>query len=260
MEKKIINYKIIIYNFIKKIFSYVGLEIRFKKNLNFDEIYKKYIKKNPVIIDVGANEGQSIKRFDLIFNNCVIHSFEPIKKCFDKMVKDHPNKKNIKNNYALSDKNTNKIFFINKHSYTSGFNRINKSYDQLHEKDKTRNNIKVKTIKLDTYVDLNKIKKIDILKIDTQGHELDVLKGAKNSLKKNIFNFVEVEIILCDYYTKKISLHKIDRVMCENNFDLFNFQEFAYSKDYQIKWFDMLYINKKFKQKLASTKSIANNF
>ena len=59
---------------------------------------------------------------------------------------------------------------------------------------------------------------------------------------------------------KKISLHKIDRVMCENNFDLFNFQEFVYSKDYQIKWFDMLYVNKKFKQKLASTKSIANNF
>ena len=101
-------------DFIKKIFAYAGLEIKRKKNLNFDEIYKKYIKKNPVIIDVGANEGQSIKRFDLIFNNCVIHSFEPIKKCFDKMVKDHPNKKNIKNNYALSDKNTNKVFFINR--------------------------------------------------------------------------------------------------------------------------------------------------
>jgi len=35
--------------------------------------------------------------------------------------------------------------------------------------------------------------------------------------------------------------------MCENNFDLFNFQEFTYSKDNQIKWFDMLYVNKKFK-------------
>ena len=260
MERKITNYKVTIYNFIKKIFAYVGLEIKFKKNLNFDEIYKKYIKKNPVIIDIGANEGQSINRFNLIFNNCIIHSFEPIKKCFDKMVKDHPNKKNIKNNYALSDKNTNKVFFINKHSYTSSFNRINKSYDQLHEKDKTKNNIKVKTMKLYTYVDLNKIKKIDILKIDTQGHELNVLKGAKNSFKKNIFHFVEVEIILCNYYIKKINLHEIDRLMFENNFDLFNLQEFVYSKNNQIKWFDMLYINKKFKQKSVSNKKTTNNF
>lgn len=255
MEKKIINYKITIYNFIKKIFARAGLEIGFKKNLNFDEIYKKYIKKNPVIIDVGANEGQSIKRFDLIFNNCVIHSFEPIKKCFDKIVENYPSKKFIKNNYALSNKNSNKIFFINKHSYTSGFNRINKSYDQLHEKDKIINNIKVKTIKLDTYINLNKIKKID-----TQGHELDVLKGAKNSLKKNIFYFVEVEIILCNYYIKKINLHEIDRIMCKNNFDLFSLQEFVYNKDNQIKWFDLLYINKKFKKKSTSNENSTNIF
>jgi len=60
----------IIYSFIKKIFVLVNLSIQFKKNLSFDEIYKKYIKINPVIIiDVGANKGQSIKRFNLLFDN-----------------------------------------------------------------------------------------------------------------------------------------------------------------------------------------------
>ena len=43
---KNLNYKIIIYNFIKKTFALVGLDIRSKKHVNFDEIYKKYIKKN----------------------------------------------------------------------------------------------------------------------------------------------------------------------------------------------------------------------
>lgn len=104
----------------------------------------------------------------------------------------------------------------------------------------------VKTIKLDTYLYLNKIKKVDILKIDTQGHELDVLKGAKNSLKKNIFDFIEVEIILCDYYIKKINLYEIDRIMIKNNFYLFDVQGFSYDQKNQIKWCDMLYVNKKF--------------
>jgi FkbM family methyltransferase len=239
-----------IYNFIKKIFTFVGLDIKFKKSINFDEIYKKKInKKSPLIIDVGAHQGQSIKRFNLIFNDSIIHSFEPIKECFEQMVKDYPYERFIKNNYALSDKESKKNFFINKHSYTSSFSSINKKYDQLYAKDEIIKSLKVKTKTLDSYINLNKIKKIDILKIDTQGHELEVLKGAKNSLKKSIINFVELELVLCDYYKKKVILHELDIVMHENNFELFSLQEFSYSKNGQIKWFDMLYINKKFSQK-----------
>jgi FkbM family methyltransferase len=243
MREKL-NYKVIIYNFIKKIFAYINIDIKFKKNLSFDEIYKKYILTNPVIIDIGANEGQSIKRFNLIFDNCIIHSFEPITKCFYRLVKDFPDKKFIKNNYALSDKNTNKKFFINKNSYTSSFNRINKNYEHTHEKDKIKNSIKVKTITLDAYINYNQIKKIDILKIDTQGHELNVLKGSKKSLRKNIINFIEVELILCDYYTNKIKLYEIDHIMNKNNYELIDFQGFNYSKKNQIQWFDMLYKKK----------------
>ena len=161
------------------------------------------------------------------------------------MVKDFPDKKFIKNNYALSDKNTNKIFFVNKHSVTSSFNRINKNYVKLYE-NKTKDNIKVKTLTLDSYIDFNKIKKIDILKIDTQGHELNVLIGAKKSLKKNMIHFIEVEIILCEYYTKKIKLYEIDHIMDKNNYELFDLSEIHYSKKNQIKWFDMLYINTNF--------------
>ncbi len=228
---------------IKKIIQKLGYSIN-KNRITFDSIYRKNLNDKPIIFDVGANTGQSIKRFNSIFPESIIHSFEPIKECWKKMLINFPSDRFIKNNYALSDKNTNKKFFLNKHSYTSGLNIINKNYDELHKKDKSKKTIIIKTITLDKYINLNKIQKIDILKIDTQGHELSVLKGAKSSLKKNIFHFVEVEIILCDYYKKKVNLHEIDRVMWENNFDLFDLQEFNYSKNNQIKWFNMLYVNK----------------
>lgn len=35
------------------------------------------IKSNPVILDVGANKGQSITRYKKLFQSPVIHSFEP---------------------------------------------------------------------------------------------------------------------------------------------------------------------------------------
>ena len=240
----------IIHNFIKKIFSLLNIRIGFIKNLSFDEIYKKYIKKKPVIIiDVGANQGQSIKRFNLIFDNLIIHSFEPITECFDQMVKDFPDKNFIKNNYALSDNNTKKFFFINKNSETSSFYRLNKNYDHTHEKNKNKNIVKVKTVTLDAYINFNRINKINILKIDTQGHEINVLKGAKKSLKKNMINYIEVEIMLYDYYINKTKLYEIDHIMNKNNFELVDIQGHNYNKKNQINWFDMLYINKKFSQK-----------
>ena len=71
---------------IKKIINILGFDIRRRnlgeKNLSFDEILKKNLGNEPMILDVGANRGQSIKRFFNLFSNPTIHSFEPIKSEF----------------------------------------------------------------------------------------------------------------------------------------------------------------------------------
>ena len=53
---------------IRKILEFFGIEVRikpkFSKVLNFNDIYKSKIQDDePIIIDVGANKGQSIARF-----------------------------------------------------------------------------------------------------------------------------------------------------------------------------------------------------
>lgn len=42
----------------------------------------------------------------------------------------------------------------------------------------------VKTITIDNFVEQHQIKFIDVLKTDTEGFELEVLKGATNAIKK----------------------------------------------------------------------------
>ena len=54
-------------------------------------------------------------------------------------------------------------------------------------------NFEVKTDTLDNYCEKNKIDNIDILKIDTEGSELEVLEGAKNILKRT--NIVLIEVL-----------------------------------------------------------------
>jgi len=54
--------------------------------------------------------------------------------------------------------------------------------------------VKVKTQTLDNFCRKKKIKKIDLLKIDTEGNEYNVLQGTKALLKKNKIFVIYMEI------------------------------------------------------------------
>ena len=52
--------------------------------------------------------------------------------------------------------------------------------------------LRVNVDTLDNYCQKNKIKKIDVLKIDTEGSEMEILEGAKNILKNTNILLIEV--------------------------------------------------------------------
>ena len=60
------------------IFGYKVSKIKTIEKHDLDKIIK-FInnKEKSIIFDVGANKGQSIKRFKKIYKDSVIHSFEP---------------------------------------------------------------------------------------------------------------------------------------------------------------------------------------
>lgn len=219
----------------------LGAEI-IKARKTFNQTYMDNIK-NPIIFDVGANEGQSIERFKSIFPKSIIHSFEPIKECYEKIIKIYDKKNIFINNYALGDKDCERFFYINKNTYTSSFFKINNKYKELVNSDGINMSVKKKISTIDGYLALHKIKKIDILKIDTQGYELNILKGAKKSLKNKI-KFIELELILADYYKKKVKFYEIDKLLSENNFILYDMGNISYDKNKQLVWFDLLYLKK----------------
>ena len=229
---------------IRSILNVLGIDI-IKNRRTFNQTYKDNIGKKPIIFDVGANDGQSIERFSSIFPKSTVHSFEPIKECYEKIFNIYNKKNIIINNFALGEKDCERIFYINKNSYTSSFFKINKKYAELVNYDHINKSEKKKIKTLDGYVNLHKIKKIDILKIDTQGYELNILKGGKKSLKNKI-KFIELELTLADYYKKKINFYEIDKVLTKNNFILCDMANFSYNKNKQLTWFDLLYLKKKF--------------
>ncbi len=219
---------------VKKIFNYLGYNISRKisedeiKILSLDEIYKLKLKKNPIILDIGANEGQSIERFNRVFKSPIIHAFEPNNYECEKLkskFKDHHNI--IINNVGLGDKEEVKEFNVTAHSRNSSFvtPELNTKWIDLRSKEAKVNQknyvIEKKKVKIDTvdnYCIKNNIRHIDLMKIDTQLYEDKVLMGSQNLLVKGMIDAIELEITFSKVYEKYFSFSDIEKYLIPNNF------------------------------------------
>ena len=201
------------------------------------------IKDGHIIFDVGAHNGESIQMFLNSKKKITIHAFEPINKFFKKLRIIYEKKKNIiLNNYAITDKIGKYFFFENNHTQTSGFLKLNKNYNYKNYIFETTKKYKVKTLTLDKYCKKNKIKKINLLKIDVQGLEEMVLKGATSLIKRKLIKNILLEIIFCDHYQRTSNFYKIEKLLIKQGFYLKNLSSPAYnSVNSKIDWIDALY-------------------
>ena len=156
-----------------------------------NEIFNKYIDKKDICIDVGANIGNHSKFFSKFFFK--VFSFEPNKKSYELL---EINTKSIKNisifNIALSNVEQIINFFENKKNY--GASRI----IQASNKKNNKNIKKIKTNILDKVILEKNFKNIKYIKIDTEDHDINVLKGANNYLRNNS-PFISIELKKYDF-------------------------------------------------------------
>jgi len=168
----------------------------------FDFFYKRKIllvlkklldKEVKVIFDVGGHNGESILFFNRNFNFFKIYTFEPLKNNFLKL---KMNTKKIQEkivyfNCALGGKKENQIIkemietsssTLNDINETSNYFKKKKFFLGVKDKKKMYVEKKVSIDKGTNIIREFKIDKIDLLKIDTEGYELNVIKGFESNI------------------------------------------------------------------------------
>ena len=88
-----------------------------------------------------------------------------------------------------------------------------------------KNVSEIDTVSLDYFCSKNKIEKIDFIKIDIQGAELDVFKGAKNILKNTLCIISEVEFV--PFYIKQPLFGDVYNFLIKEDFMLIKFLGFG---------------------------------
>lgn len=212
-----------------------------QKNL---DIIKKHLKNNiDVYVDVGAHNGEMIEIISNKFIVKKILAIEPNPDCYLKLKKLKYFKKLLIFNLALSDK---KGFDFLKIGHISTMSTINDLNDKsVYTKFKKiimsifyfsnqiyKRKIKIKKDLLSNILKLSKIKKIDLLKIDTEGHEFNVLKGAKNFLKNT--HLVLFEFHYDDSIIKKYSYNDVNNFLQKKNFQLISKNKMILRKGYEL--------------------------
>ncbi|MDC0427058.1 FkbM family methyltransferase [Pelagibacteraceae bacterium] len=221
--------------FIQKIinlFGYKIMKINSTDDTDIDGTTKSLIAKSePVIFDVGANKGQSITRYKKLFQNPIIHSFEPNIDEVNILKQKYINDKNLYlNNVAVGDKKGNLEFNINAISGHSSFKNLipnttwikkRSNLIKIDDKNYTTKKINAEIITLDDYANEKNLTNIDILKIDTQGFEDKVLLGAQNLLKNNRIKLIQLELIFSEIYENPLNIYDVEKTLIPYNYRLF---------------------------------------
>lgn len=144
----------------------------------------------------------------------------------------------------MSDKEGLMPFFITKeHTSSSLLHSIN-SNSFVDKHNRLLKEIKVRVNTLDNYAKLHGIQHIDILKMDVQGGELNVLKGAINLLINEQIDIIYTEIWFNKSYENQPLYENIAIFLQNYNFHTLVFFDLHYDMDENCKllWGDAIFI------------------
>jgi len=156
---------------------------------------------DPIILEIGCNDGSNTLWFLEAFESPRIFCFEPDPRAVSRFRHKIGERPEISfYEYAIGSKNGEETFYMSGGAESeelpegwdySGSIRKPKNVTLVHPWLTFEKNITVQTKTLDTWCAEQGIDRIDFIWMDVQGAEIDVIRGGENALRKTRFLYTE---------------------------------------------------------------------
>ncbi len=168
----------------KILFRLCGLDIRCVKRTEYN--YGWLVKRNiATVLDIGANKGQFAMMIHKILPHATIFSFEPIEKCYNKIVKKMIKVPNFRAfNYALGDTDASMEMHVNDFTPSSSLLQMTGFHVCVFPFTAKEHMEEVRIKRLDTIAQELSFNGNLLVKIDVQGYEDKVIEGGQSVISR----------------------------------------------------------------------------
>ena len=196
------------------------------------------------VFDVGANEGQSAREFLRHFPQARIFSFEPTPTTFQQLARfagAQPRLTPV--NKALGETPGRVAFNENAFHQTNSILTANPRGEEYLGPAviDCQRKIEVEMTTLDAFCRQESVAGIDLLKMDVQGFELSVLKGAQEFLSARKIGCIVLEVSFISLYENQASPQDLINRLAGHQYDLMGFYDFAHSAQKRLMWCEMMF-------------------
>ena len=185
----------------------------------------------PLVLDIGANVGQSISSYRKLFPLSRIHAFEPNPAVYHQLEKVWGQTPGIVlEQIGLADKSGTYPFYATRVPEAGSLLKPSDKLIRLSTSGKyDYERIKVVCDTVDDYLSSMNIPRADIMKVDVQGNELAVLQGATTSLASETLTLLYIEITLAETYDSQSEILDIFGILHRLGYVLWDFMPFLYT-------------------------------
>jgi len=188
-----------------------------------------------IFFDVGAHVGETSIALARAFPRVRIHAFEPIVAIHRQLVQNNRHFSGVTcHQLALGNENTERRIALVSNQVNCTVNQVSALADARTPADLSET---IKIARLDDFCPANGISRIALLKTDTEGFELEVLRGAANFLRQGQIASVLVEVTFLPNNPQHVSFEDVRAFLGPFGFQLAGFYDTGYRRETGRMWY-----------------------
>jgi FkbM family methyltransferase len=179
-----------------------------------------------VVVDVGANEGQTARRVLTEFPRATVHCFEPAPETFKLLERNLGAEARVRLEQVACGGSVGSVdFHVTGNHWCSSVlapsDLGKRFYGDWYQ---TRQVVKVPMTTLDAWMTQRGVSRVDVLKVDAQGYDLEVLRGATRMLASGV-KAINCECQFAPEYEGCATFSQIDQFLVSQGYALHQLHE-----------------------------------